>query len=335
MFGGMLNLDLPMVFAGLLALSVLIYAVLDGFDLGVGIMLPLNNSDQADHMIASIGPFWDANETWLVLAVGILLVAFPTAHSLIMQQLYLPVFIMLIGLILRGVAFDFRAKAIVTSRVLWNRLFKFGSCLTALAQGFMLGFYVMGFASSFTAYAFALLSALCVTAAYAFIGGAWLIMKSEGELQARAAHWTRIACWLTGVGILAVSLVNISINPDIMVRWFGGVQALLLLPIPMVCLALLVVVDRYSVSVPRHGDFGCWIPFAAAATIFFFTFCGMVFSYYPYVVPGVLTFNEAASSVQSLEFMLYGVLFVIPAVLSYTIFSYRVFWGKSRALSYS
>src|SRR5690606_7838585 len=142
----------------------------------VGILLPLENESQRDTMIASIGPFWDANETWLVLAVGILLIAFPSAHSEILYHLYLPVTVMLAGLILRGVAFDFRAKAPVDHKTLWDKTFKAGSLLASLSQGYMLGMYVMGFESSLAAYSFALLSSLCVSAAYAYIGGAWLVM---------------------------------------------------------------------------------------------------------------------------------------------------------------
>lgn len=325
---------LPVIFAGLMALSILIYAILDGFDLGVGILIPLDDRARADNMIASIGPFWDANETWLVLAVGLLLIAFPSAHSLILHELYLPVFIMLFGLILRGVAFDFRAKAAVQWQDLWNRLFKVGSLLTASSQGFMLGLYVMGFDRSVGAYLFALLSAICVTAAYTYIGGAWLVMKSEGQLQIDAARWTRRAGLLTGIGIVAVSILNPLLSSAIAERWFGGINALLLLPIPVVCTVLFVMVDRYLAFMPHHRDFGCWLPFAGVATIFFFTFHGLAFSYYPYVVPETLTLWQAASSAASLQFMFYGVVTVVPAIVFYTAFSYRVFWGKTRDLSY-
>src|SRR5690606_12158871 len=148
-------------------------------------------------MISSIGPFWDANETWLVLAVGLLLIAFPAAHSIIMRELYLPVTFLLSGLILRGVAFDFRAKAPTNNKQAWDRAFKGGSLLASLAQGYMLGKYVSGFDTSIGAVIFSVLSAVGVSAAYAFIGGAWLVMKTEGDLQKRAAWWTRRCGWLT------------------------------------------------------------------------------------------------------------------------------------------
>ena len=179
---------LPLIFAGVMGLSILIYVVLDGFDLGVGILFAATPVEHRDKMIASIGPFWDANETWLVLAIGLLLVAFPSAHGVILSALYLPVAIMLIGLIARGVAFEFRAKARAEEKWLWNRVFFAGSLVTALAQGYMLGAYVLGLEFNWTAAAFGTLVAICLTATYAAIGAAWLIYKSEGELQILASE---------------------------------------------------------------------------------------------------------------------------------------------------
>ena len=326
---------LAVIFAGLMALAILIYAILDGFDLGVGILLPLDHKDDSDHMIASIGPFWDANETWLVLAVGILLIAFPSAHGLILGELYLPVFVMLLGLILRGVAFDFRAKAAVSWQGRWNLCFKLGSVLTALAQGFMLGLFVMGFERSFTSYLFAVVSAVCVSAAYAYIGGAWLVMKSEGELQLRAAYWARRAGWFTAFGVFLVSVLNPVFSSYVADKWFGSFTTLMLLPIPVICIVLFAVVDRYLAHMPHSRDFGCWIPFAGTACIFFLCFQALAYSYFPYVVPGQLTIWQAASSPASLRFMLVGVVLVVPAILAYTAFSYRIFWGKARELTYS
>lgn len=169
---------LPEIYLLLLGFSVFMYAVLDGYDLGVGILLPSDNEVQRDRMIASIGPFWDANETWLVLAVGILLIAFPAAHSLILTELYLPTAIMLIALIMRGVSFDFRAKANADHKSRWDWCFRIGSLVTSLTQGYMVGRYIMGFEQSTEALGFAWLSALCVTAAYVYIGGAWLVLKT-------------------------------------------------------------------------------------------------------------------------------------------------------------
>ena len=177
------SMYLPHVYWGLLALSIFVYAVLDGYDLGVGMLIPMQSKEQRDKMVASIGPFWDANETWLVLAVGLLFIAFPKAHSFILSYLYLPIFVMLLGLILRGIAFDFRVKAAQKHQRKWDYAFKIGSTVAALSQGYMVGRYVMGFDETMIAYAFAMLSAYGVAIAYCFIGSAWLILKSEQALQ--------------------------------------------------------------------------------------------------------------------------------------------------------
>ena len=228
---------LPEIYLLLLGFSVFMYAVLDGYDLGVGILLPSNNEQQRDRMIASIGPFWDANETWLVLAVGILLIAFPSAHSLILTELYLPTALMLIALIMRGVAFDFRAKAVSDHKPRWDWCFRTGSLIASLTQGYMVGRYIMGFEDSAQAYGFALLSSLCVAAAYVYIGGAWLVLKTEGELQVRAARWSRRAGWVAALGILVVSIVNPIVNEQVALRWFSFTEILLLAPIPIIVLA--------------------------------------------------------------------------------------------------
>jgi cytochrome bd ubiquinol oxidase subunit II len=325
---------LPIVFVGLMGLSFLIYAILDGYDLGVGILLPMNNEHERDIVISSIGPFWDANETWLVLAVGILLIAFPKAHSLVLYHLYLPTAVMLIGLILRGVAFDFRTKASSYLKSSWDKLFKTGSIITSMSQGYMLGHYVMGFEKSTQAYSFALLSAICVTAGYAYIGAAWLIMKTEGDIQLRAAKWARRCGWLMAIGIISVCIVNIAINQSIFERWLSFPQVIAIIPIPVMCLFLFVVVDRYLSHFPHQHDFGCWIPFASAAVIFFLCFQGLAYSFFPYIVMDKITIWQAASAPESLQFILYGAIVVLPVILIYTAFSYRVFWGKTTELKY-
>jgi len=327
---------LPLVFMCLIGLSVLVYAILDGYDLGVGILLPLEQESQArrDVMIASIGPFWDANETWLVLAVGLLLIAFPEAHNVVLRELYLPATIMLIGLILRGVAFDFRAKAITSHRYVWDVCFKLGSVVTAWTQGYMLGRYVLGFSDGTGATVFAVVSAFCFVAAYGMIGGAWLVMKTEGGLQAYVAKIARRAAWLAAFGILLVSVINPLVSDQIFDKWFAFPQAFVLFPIPLVSICLFVLIDRYLRQVPHREDFGCWIPFACAVMIFFLCFQGLAYSFYPYVVPGQLTAWEAASASESLMFILYGAVVVVPCILLYTAFSYRVFWGKATKLQY-
>ena len=325
---------LPIIFVALMGLSILVYAILDGYDLGVGILLPRDSRAQRDTMIASIGPFWDANETWLVLAVGLLLVAFPSAHNILMYELYLPAALLLAGLILRGVAFDFRAKASTAHQDTWDLAFKGGSLLATLTQGYMLGQYVIGFEQSLAAEAFAMMSAVCVTAAYAYIGGAWLVMKTEGQLQLRAARWTRYSGWLAGTGIATISLLNPLISERLFEKWLGMPQALLLFPLPIICAAFFIMSDQYLKRMPHRKDFGCWIPFVGAVMIFFLCFLALAYSYYPYVIPDQLTVWEAASSPESLSILLVGTLFVFPVIIGYTIFAYRVFWGKATKLRY-
>lgn len=325
---------LPTVFIMLMGLSVLAYAILDGYDLGVGILLPANSSIQRDTMIASIGPFWDANETWLVMAIGILLVAFPAAHNVVLRELYLPTTVMLIGLILRGVAFDFRTKAVTHHQARWDIVFKLGSLLATLSQGFMLGSYVMGFESSAGAVVFSCISAFGVTAAYSYIGGAWLVMKTEGELQQRVARWTRYAGWLSALGIMTICIIHPMLSDRLLEKWLGMPQALLLFPLPMIIAGFFVVSDLYLRRIPYPEDLGCWIPFTAAVSIFFLCFMGLAYSFYPYVVPEKLTIWEAASAPESLAIIFAGVLIVVPIIIAYTVFSYRVFWGKATQLKY-
>lgn len=325
---------LPVIFLALVGVAFFLYAMLDGYDLGVGVLLPMNNEAQRDTMIASIGPFWDANETWLVLGIGLVLIAFPKAYNEILLQMYLPVTLMLVGLILRGVAFDFRAKSSAGHKVLWDRLFKTGSVLVCLAQGYMLGMYVMAFDNTPAAHLFGVLSAVCVTAAYSFIGAAWLVLKTEGELQTRAVRWLRLCCWLTGLGLVAVSLVNPLVSPAIFERWFSGPLVLVLMVIPLFCFVLLLAVDRYSKHFPYQNDFGSWMPFVAAAIVFLLSFLGLAYSFFPYIVPHRIDVWQAASAPEALRFVLVGTALVLPTILLYTMFSYFVFRGKATQLKY-
>jgi cytochrome d ubiquinol oxidase subunit II len=325
---------LAIIFVSLMGFSILLYAVLDGFDLGVGILLPLDQTDNADTMIASIGPFWDANETWLVLAIGLLLIAFPAAHSYIFKELYLPTAILLISLVLRGVAFDFRAKAAFSHKPTWNRVFKGGSLVASLSQGYMLGMYVMGFEATLAAYSFSLLSAFGVAAAYSYIGACWLIMKTEGELQIQAVAWARKTALVCFIGVIAVSLVNPLINPNVYDKWFSSPNALMILPLPFICFALFIFSFIQLKQLPKVNDKGCWRPFVAAVAIFTLCFFGLAFSFFPYIVPNKLTIWETASAPESLNFVLWGTIIVVPVIFSYTAFSYRVFWGKVRELRY-
>ena len=325
---------LPLVFAGLMGLSILVYVVLDGFDLGVGILLPAAEAAEKDTMIASIGPFWDANETWLVLAVGILLVAFPVAHGIILQALYLPVFVMLVGIVLRGVAFEFRAKVIATEKERWNRAFFAGSLLTALSQGWMLGIYIMGLEHTPFTLTFAALTAVCLAAGYAFIGGTWLVLKAEGELQRRAVRWSRRCLVFVVLGMAVVSLATPLVSPRIFERWFSMPEILLLAPLPLLSAGVIAALWLTLQNLPDEEDRWCWLPFALGCTLFVLAFTGLAYSFYPYVVPERLTIDEAAAAAESLLIILAGVIIVMPIIVGTTIFAYRVFGGKAQGLRY-
>ncbi|MES2214915.1 MAG: cytochrome d ubiquinol oxidase subunit II [Pseudomonadota bacterium] len=325
---------LPLVFMALMGISILAYVVLDGYDLGVGMLMSQANDDEKDKMIASIGPFWDANETWLVLGVGILLVAFPMAHGVILTALYLPTAVMLCGLILRGVSFDFRAKTKANRKHIWDKCFMGGSLIAALAQGYMLALYIVGFKETLATFAFGLLAGLCLAAGYCFIGAGWLIMKTEGELQKKAVRWARIALWGTAFGMAIVSISTPLISSRIFDKWFSLPNFFLLLPVPLMTGLLIVVLEVVLRKLPRPNDKYCWVPFTGSVGLFMLGFHGLAYSFYPYIVPDKITIWEAASAPESLKIILVGVLIVLPCIIGYTIFAYRVFWGKVKELSY-
>ncbi|AZO60382.1 MAG: cytochrome d ubiquinol oxidase subunit II [Mesorhizobium sp.] len=325
---------LPLIFAGLMGLAILIYVILDGFDLGIGILFAGAEDAEQDTMIAAIGPFWDANETWLVLAVGLLLVAFPMAHGTILTALYIPVFLLLVGLILRGVAFDFRAKVPAGKKHRWNRIFFLGSTMASLAQGYMLGVYVLGLDVGFGGMAFGALVALCLSAAYAAMGSAWLIYKTEGDLQGKAVRWLRVTLVLTALGMVAVSLATPFASPRIFDRWFLWPEILYLSPLPIVSGLLFLWLWRQTFHLPKSDDRHALRPFLTLAAIFALGFAGLAWSFYPYVVPDKLTIWQAASAPESLAFILVGTVVVLPIIIFYSFYAYRVFGGKATDLTY-
>jgi len=319
----------------LMGLSMLIYAILDGYDLGVGTLLLGGNDEEKDIMIGSIGPFWDANETWLVLGVGILLVAFPLAHGVILTNLYMPVTVMIIGLILRGVAFDFRVKAQDRLKPFWNKAFFVGSLVTAISQGYMLGSYILGFEMSLTAFAFSMLVGLCVAAAYVLVGSCWLIMKTEDDLQAKAILWAQYSLRMATVGIILVSISTPLVSDRIFDKWFDFPNILLLMPIPIITAALVFALEVILHRLPKPEDKWSWVPFVCVIGIFILCFHGLAYSFYPYIVPDSLTIYEAASSVSSLKIILVGVIIVLPILFAYTMLVYRIFSGKASHLTYN
>ena len=330
---------LPLVFALVMALSMLAYVILDGYDLGVGALL--NGADTIEHkntMIASIGPFWDANETWLVLGVGVLLVGFPLAHGVILGALYLPVALMLVALSLRGVAFDFRVKAKDHHRPLWDKVFYLGSLLASWSQGFMLGQLILGFKQDTAAYVFSALIGFCLVFAYRLLGAGWLIMKTEGALQLRAVAWAQSSLWLAAAGVIAISVATPWVSQRIFDKWFSFPNLLMLLPIPSVTLALFVVIHRSLKRLPvrfaQGNQYGAGVPFASTVGIFLLSFYGLAYSLFPWLVIDKLNIWQAASAPEALMVIFYGVVVVLPVIIGYTVFAYRVFWGKSTQLSY-
>jgi cytochrome d ubiquinol oxidase subunit II len=333
-FGMSFDEFLPVIFMALMGLAMLIYVISDGYDLGVGMLLPRADDAEKDLLIASIGPFWDANETWLVLGIGILLVAFPKAHGLVLGALYLPVALMLVGLTLRGVAFDFRVKAKADHKPMWDRMFFAGSTLAAVAQGWMLGRYVSGFGEGWNYPLFAAAIAVALPMAYVLLGAAWLIMKTEGALQHKAIGWAKLAWGPMVLGLALISLATPWISATVRERWFTLPAVIALMAIPLVTVAALLAVRRMLDTRVVRGPL-CWLPFVLLIGVFVLGFLGLAYSLYPYVVIDRLTIWQAASSPAALKVILFGVCISVPAIAAYTVFSYRVFRGKATELKYA
>jgi cytochrome d ubiquinol oxidase subunit II len=329
-----MNMDLPVIFAVLMGVAILAYVVLDGYDLGVGMLLPAADAREQDVMVASIGPFWDANETWLVLGVGILLVAFPAAHGVILGALYLPVAGMLIGLMIRGVAFEFRVKAQGWHRELWNWLFWLGSFVASFAQGMMLGRYVTGFDPGFGYFLFSLLVGAALCGGYVLLGATWLIMRTESGLQKKAFAWARWGLAWVALGVALVSLVTPAISSTVQAKWFDFPRTLALMLLPAASIASGLWVWRSTGQLARGVSAREWAPFAGSVAIFALAFAGLAYSLFPYLVIDRMTIWEAAAHPASLEIVLWGALLVLPFIIGYTVFAYRVFRGKARAGMY-
>jgi cytochrome d ubiquinol oxidase subunit II len=336
-------LDLPLIWAGVLAVAVLMYVVLDGFDLGIGILFPFAADDrERDAMMASIAPVWDGNETWLVLGGGGLMIAFPAAYAILMPALYLPVILMLMGLILRGVAFEFRLHGRRRGKRFWTVAFAGGSFVAALAQGFVLGGFIQGvkvaddrfigqpldWASPYT-----LVVALGLVAGYALLGAGWLVIKTEGPLHERARGWIQKAAVAVGVILAAVSIATLFVHPEVALRWGMGAQGvdqqrlLPLLPIPLMGLVGLVMAFFGARSREAHAH----APMVAGFLAFLSGYVGLAVGFMPFVVPYAVTYEQAASSPQALTLMLIGVAILLPFILGYSAWVYWIFRGKVAA----
>ncbi|MBX2833363.1 MAG: cytochrome d ubiquinol oxidase subunit II [Micavibrio sp.] len=324
-------IDLQFIWAGLIATAVLLYVLLDGFDLGVGILFPFAPSHKCrNKMINSIAPFWDGNETWLVLGGGGLFAAFPLAYAIIMPALYIPVISMLLGLIFRGVSLEFRYKA-DTSKYLWDFGFHFGSLLAAFMQGVILGGLVQGIevdGRNFAGGAFDWLSGfsiMCgvgVICGYVLLGATWTILKTEDNTQV----WARgVAKYISIFVLIFMGLVSLWVpylENDLHTRWFGE-SFYWLLPIPMITA---IIFFTLFASLQREREL---VPFICANLVFVMGFIGLGVSLFPYFVPYEVTIYEAAAAPEGLSLMLVGVVLVLPIILGYTAYCYYLFRGKS------
>ena len=329
-----MTLDLPLIFAVLMGVAILAYVVLDGFDLGVGMLVPGGDAAEQNRMVNSIGPFWDANETWLVLGIGILLVAFPVAHGVVLQALYLPVVAMLVGLMLRGVAFEFRMKAIGWHRELWNWLFWFGSFLASFAQGVMLGRYITGFEPGFGYFLFALVVGASLCGGYVLLGATWLILKTEGDLQRKSLAWARWGLLWVALGVALVSLATPLVSETVRDKWFNFPTTLWLMVLPAGTLGAGLRLWQTTLKIGRGERVPEWSPFAYAVAIFALAFLGLGYSLFPYVVIDRITIWQAAAHPSSLTVTLWGAAIVLPFIIGYSALSYRIFRGKARDTLY-
>jgi cytochrome d ubiquinol oxidase subunit II len=322
-------LDLPLIFFCVMGLSVLAYVVLDGYDLGVGMLMPAANEKEQSRMVASIGPFWDANETWLVLGIGILLAAFPSAHGIVLGALYLPVVAMLVSLMFRGVAFELRMKAHGWHRELWNWIFWAGSFGASFWQGVMLGRYITGFESGFGFWLFAFVVGASLCGGYVLLGATWVILKTEGPLQAKAIAWARWGMLWVALGVALVSLGTPLVSETVRHKWFDFPRTAPLMLLPAATLAVGAWTWFATSRLARGQKWREWQPFAGAVAIFVLAFAGLAYSLFPFVVIDRLTLWQAANHRSGLEFLFVGAAIVVPFIVMYTVVAYRIFRGKA------
>jgi len=325
--------DLPTIWAGLICLALLAYVVLDGFDLGIGILFGLGRSkEERDRMMNTVAPVWDGNETWLVLGGGGLFAAFPLAYSILLTAFYAPLIAMLLALVLRGVAFEFRFRAERT-RTLWDIAFIGGSTTAAFCQGIMVGAFVQGIDVQDRAYAggwfdwlspFTILCGFALVAGYALLGASWLVIKTDGPLQARMRA---LQLPLGAIAVVVVGLVSggtLLQHDRIMERWFSGASLRWIWIIPILTLALSA---GFVTTVRAKREL---LPFVLTLGLFVMSFAGLAASLYPHLIPPDITYREAANIDKSLAFMLVGAVILIPVILTYTAYNYWVFRGKIR-----
>ena len=324
-------IDLPTVWACILAFAVLVYVVLDGFDLGIGIVFPLlGKEENRATAMNSVAPVWDGNETWLILGGGGLFAAFPLAYAVLMPALYAPMIAMLLALIFRGVAFEYRWRD-PAHRSFWDRGFHLGSLAATCSQGIVLGTIVQGIDVEGRAYVggwwdwvspFSVMCGLALTAGYGLLGTTWLVLKATGDLRERAYVLARVAGITTLVFIGVVSLWMPFLSPEIAARWFTFPQLVFVLPVPTLT-AVLAGLLGWGLIAKRDA-----VPFPASIGLFGLCFAGLGIGLYPFIVPGAISIQEAAAPDGSLRFMLIGALILLPMILAYTAYSYWIFRGK-------
>ncbi len=325
-------LDLPLIWFGLIAAAIFLYVLLDGFDLGVGILFPFAPSEQCrDRMMNSIAPFWDGNETWLVLSGGGLFAAFPLAYSILMPALYIPVTCMLLGLIFRGVAFEFRFKA-HRSRGIWDYSFHFGSLAAALMQGMILGAFVQGIAVEGRSFggspldwlnAYSVMTGIALIFGYALLGATWLVMKTDGITQVWARKCAAYVLGLVGLFLVVVSISMPMMDERIQNLWFSSPNLFRLLPVPLLTIFFfgLIWSDLHRGHETR--------PFFLGIGVFLTGYIGLGVSLWPWLVPFEVTFRQAAAAGPTQSLLLVGTVILLPVVLTYTAYCYYIFRGKA------
>jgi len=330
-----MGVDLPVLWSVIIAFGLMMYVIMDGFDLGIGILFPfVKDPGDRDTMVNTVAPVWDGNETWLVLGGASLLAAFPLAYSVLLSALYVPLVLMLIGLIWRGVAFEFRFKADQSHRPFWDKAFAWGSYIATVSQGVSLGAFINGFRVTGASYQggaldwltpFSVFTSIGLLVAYALLGSTWLIMKTEGQLQKRMIALARPITIALLVVIGVVSLWTPLMHPNIAIRWFSLPEFFLFLPVPLLVLVVTWLILR-SLKGGPHGA-----PFILALVLLFLGYSGLGISLWPNIIPPDVSIRAAASPPESMGFALVGALFVIPFILTYTAWSYYVFRGKVKA----
>ena len=326
-------LDLVLIWTAIIAVGVFLYVLLDGFDLGVGLLYGFAPADQRSLVMNSIAPIWDGNETWLILGGVALLAVFPVAFAIIIPAVYFPVLLMLLALVFRGVAFEFRFEHPMARRF-WSWGFCIGSSIAAFAQGAVLGAFIQGFTVQGRDFSgtswdwltpFSVLTGLGLMCGYALLGAGWLIIKTEGLLQAWARQAGRVCLGGVLLAIFAVSIWTPLADAAIAQRWFGWPHMLLLVPVPLLTAAVAFAAWR-----ALGGWGGDVAPFLSGIGLFLLSYLGIAISLWPMIVPGHFTLWQAASSEGTQAFLLVGTLLLLPVILMYTAWSYWVFRGKMR-----